>query len=72
MQRLTCSTQVLEQPLDATRESDASGLAAETCIARECIREVTVWGHECRPAHDHKLQQAVDTIAVLSDALHAP
>ena len=44
----------------------------EEAIVRERVQEVRVWGHDCRPPHDHKLQQAVDTIAVLSDALHAP
>ena len=63
-------TQVLEQPRAADDGAQTGTVAPETCLARECIRDITVWGHDCRPAHDHKLQQAIDTIAVLSDALH--
>ena len=60
----------IEQPRAADDGAQAGTVAPETCLARECIRDITVWGHDCRPAHDHKLQQAIDTIAVLSDALH--
>ena len=51
---------MLEQP--RSDGAQAGTVAPETCLARECIRDITVWGHDCRPAHDHKLQQAIESI----------